>query len=51
MTHVYLNETAITEALKAHAITKREAQELVHQLKSCQKRLLQKRRSQDKLAS
>ena len=33
MTHVYLNESVIKEALKAKTITKREAQELTIALK------------------
>lgn len=34
MTHVYLNETAIKDALKAKAITEREARELAQALKT-----------------
>ena len=35
MTHVYLTETEIRAALKAHAITEREAEELNRVLKRC----------------
>ena len=37
MTHVYLTEDSIKEALKAHAITEREAKELTLVLKRCQR--------------
>ena len=37
MTHIYLTEEMIKDALKAHTITKREAEELVRVLKRCQR--------------
>jgi len=38
MPHVYLTENVIRDALKAHAITVREASELTRMLKSCEER-------------
>jgi hypothetical protein len=36
MTHIYLTETIIRDALKARTITEREAKELTRTLKRCQ---------------
>lgn len=33
--HVYLTEEKIEQALKAHVITKREAEELTHKMNRC----------------
>jgi hypothetical protein len=38
MTHVYLNENVIKDALKSRAITTREANELTRTLKRCKTR-------------
>jgi len=38
MTHVYLTETEIKAALKARAITEREAKELSRLLKRCDRK-------------
>jgi len=35
MTHVYLTESVIKDALKARSITEREANELIRTLKRC----------------
>jgi hypothetical protein len=48
MTHVYLTETEITAALKARAITEREAKELNRTLKRC---LRSPKKPQARLAS
>ncbi len=37
MSHVYLNESAIKDALKSHAITECEASELSRILEDCSK--------------
>lgn len=48
MTHVYLNESVIKDALKARTITAREAEELTRTLNRC-KRI--NRREKGKVAS
>lgn len=49
MTHVYLNETAIKDALKSRSITAREAEELSRTLKRCQR--IDRRKKEDRIAS
>jgi len=49
MTHVYLTENVIKDALKAREITEREAKEMTSRLKNCEvKRSREGRRDQVK---
>jgi hypothetical protein len=49
MTHVYLNENVIKDALKSRAITAREANELTHALKRIKAQ--SSKRRQERVAS
>jgi len=49
MTHVYLNENVIKDALKSGAITAREADELIRMLKRNKTRV--RNRKQEQVAS
>lgn len=49
MTHVYLNENVIKDALKSRCITAREAEELNRTLERC--KYINRRKKEERLAS